>query len=120
LVTVAALGVIAPGRIPTFAAAGDFSLDFVAAENTTYHQHAPNEGSEIGSAEGQDLAFDDRTINTDVVEQLEAEDFQCNDRIVFFTEIVVDAGGDNDQTIFLSLTSTPRTTDSRASATRMF
>src|SRR3972149_4834024 len=86
-----------------FAAAGDFQLDFVAAENTTYYQRGPNEGKQIGAAEGQNLAFDDRTINTDVVEQLEAEDFQCNDRIIFFTEIVVDdpPAGEYYQDIFL-------------------
>ena len=70
--------------------AGDFSLDFVAAQDSTYHKNGPDEGDEIGPAEGQNLAFDDRTINTDVVEQLEAEDFACNDRIIFFTQIVVD------------------------------
>lgn len=88
------------GRLAT-AAAGDFQLDFVAAENTTYYQHGPSEGSEIGPAEPVDLAFDDRTINDDVVEQLEAEDFICGDRIVFFTEVAVDPEGDDDQTVFL-------------------
>jgi len=88
------------GRLAT-AAAGDFQLDFVAAENTTYYQHGPNEGGEIGLPEPLDLAFDDRTINDDVVEQLEAEDFTCGDRIVFFTEVAVDPEGDDDQTVFL-------------------
>ena len=81
---------------------GDFPLDFVAAENTTYYQSGPNEGQEIsGAIEGQDLGFDDRTINVDVVEQLEAEDFQCDDRIIFFTQIGVADGAASDQDIFL-------------------
>jgi hypothetical protein len=87
-------------RDSAYAEAGDFSLDFVAAEDTTYHKNGASEGSEIGTAEGQDLAYDDRTINTDVVEQLEAEDFACGDRIVFFTEVTV-GGTSSGQTIFL-------------------
>ncbi len=84
-----------------FADGGDFQLDFVAAQDTTYHKNGVSAGDEIGTVEGQDLAYDDRTINADVVEQLEAEDFQCGDRVVFFTQVSVDAGGDNDQTIFV-------------------
>ncbi len=36
---------------------GDFQLDFIAAENTTYHQNndIATEGYEIGTSEGQDL-----------------------------------------------------------------
>ena len=87
----------------------DIALDFIAAENTTYHQNSLSgtEGDEIGapapSPEGQDLGFDDRTTNVDVVEQLEAEEFACEDRIVFFTEIVVDEadGVASDRDIFL-------------------
>jgi len=90
-----------PPARPAFADTGDFSLDFTGAENTTYHQHGPDEGDEIGSSEGQNLAFDDKTINVDVVEQLEAEDFLCEDRIIFFTQITVDGDGDSDQTIFI-------------------
>src|SRR3990172_12243445 len=59
---------------------GDFQLDFAAAEDTTYFQSGPSEGNEVGTAEGQDLGYDDRTKNVDVVEQLEAEDFECGDR----------------------------------------
>ncbi|MEE8346705.1 MAG: hypothetical protein V3S20_05110, partial [Dehalococcoidia bacterium] len=71
---------------------GDFALDFIAAENTTYHKSGPNEGEEISPIEGEDLGFDDRTINTDTVEQLEADDFECGDRIIFFLQVVVEDG----------------------------
>ena len=57
---------------------GDFSLDFVAAEPTSY-DHQTGAGGEFG----------DRTINEDVVESLEGGDFSCGDTVVFFTQIVV-------------------------------
>ena len=86
---------------PVFADGGDFKFDHVAAQDTTYHKSGPFGGNEIGSAEGQDLGYDDRTVNTDVVEQLEAVDFECGNRVVFFTRVSVDAGGEDDQTIFV-------------------
>ena len=48
------------------AAKGDFSLDFIAAEDTTFFHRGPSEGNQIGTAEGQDLGYDDRTSNVDV------------------------------------------------------
>ncbi|UCH86848.1 MAG: hypothetical protein JSU97_00005, partial [Dehalococcoidia bacterium] len=81
---------------------GDFSLDFIAAQHDTYYHAGPDEGNEIGPSEGQDLGYDDRTSNVDVKEELEASDFACGDRIVFFTAVTVDASAtDTDQTIFL-------------------
>ncbi len=97
-------GNVSDGPLDEALAAGaDFALDSVAAEDTTYFHSGPSEGSEIGTSEGQDLGYDDRTINVDVVEQLEAADFNCSDRIILFTRVTVDPGGtDNDQTIFLT------------------
>ncbi len=69
---------------------GDFQLDLVSAEPTTYEQRGANEGDEKGTSDPLDLGYDDRTINTDVVEQLEAIDFECDDRIIFFTRVTVD------------------------------
>ncbi|KKL83309.1 hypothetical protein LCGC14_1976070, partial [marine sediment metagenome] len=61
------------------------------------------EGDEIGTSDPLDLGYDDRTINVDVVEQLEAIDFECGDRIIFFTRVTVDSGAsDTDQTIVLT------------------
>ncbi|TEU00162.1 MAG: hypothetical protein E3J29_02115, partial [Dehalococcoidia bacterium] len=103
LVGIASLFWLAPGLR---ASGGDFHLDFIAAENTTYHQNDAigTEGYEIGPApEGNDLGYDDRTKNIDVVEQLEAEDFTCEDRIIFLPRVRVDEGAtDADQTIFLT------------------
>jgi outer membrane biosynthesis protein TonB len=82
--------------------AGDFKIDFTAAVPATYHQSGILEGDETGPAEGDDLAFDDRTIGTDVVEELEAEDFACGDRVIFLTQVVVDeAAVDTGQAIFI-------------------
>jgi hypothetical protein len=77
---------------PALAAGGDFSLDFVAAGPFTYN-HATGVGGE----------FADRTISkTDgVVESLEGGDFECGDRVVYFTEITVDAGATGSQDIEL-------------------
>jgi hypothetical protein len=84
------------------AAAGDFHLDFTAAVPATYQRSGPGEGVEVGPAEGQDLSFDDRTIGTDVVEELMAEDFACGDRVIFFTQVVVDdSATDTGQSIFV-------------------
>ncbi|HSP56448.1 MAG TPA: hypothetical protein VLS25_12775, partial [Dehalococcoidia bacterium] len=106
LATVVVTGGLLARQLTARAAAGDFKLDFVAAAyqgtHTTYHPRGPSEGDQIGPNEPDNLAFDDRTINDDVVEQLEAQDFQCNDRIIFFTQIAVDANAtDTNQTIFL-------------------
>ncbi len=65
-------------------ASGDFSLDFTAAEPTSY-DHTTGGG-----------AFDDRTTNEDIVESLEAEDFECGDIVTFLTSIVVDGDGTDD------------------------
>jgi uncharacterized repeat protein (TIGR01451 family)/LPXTG-motif cell wall-anchored protein len=66
---------------PAAAAAGDFSVDFIAAEPTTY-DHGTGAGGVYGS----------RTIGTEVVESLEGGDFACGDIVVFFAAIEVDAG----------------------------
>ena len=63
-----------------FAAGGDFSLDFTAAEPSSY-SHATGGG-----------AYNDRTINEDVVESLEGGDFACFDTVTFLTQIAVDGG----------------------------
>lgn len=63
-----------------FADGGDFSLDFTAAEPTSYN-HATGGG-----------AYNDRTINEDVVESLEGGDFACFDTVTFLTQITVDGG----------------------------
>jgi hypothetical protein len=85
------------------AESGDFKLDFTAAVPATYHQSGASEGDQVGSSEGSDLSYDDRTIGTDVVEELEAEDFTCGDRVIFFTQVVVDdAATDTNQTIFIN------------------
>jgi uncharacterized repeat protein (TIGR01451 family) len=62
---------------------GDVSLDYVAAGPGTY-----NHDTGVGGA------YAGRTIdkNTGVVESLEGGDFACGDLIVFFTQVVVDAG----------------------------
>jgi len=65
---------------------GDFSLDFIAAAPDDYnHTFSPAREVSPGG-----LQFDARAINDNVVEQLEAVDFDCGDTIVFFTEIVVE------------------------------
>ena len=57
---------------------GDFSLDFTAAEPTSYN-HSVGGG-----------AYNDRTINKDVVESLEGGNFACGDTVTFLTRIAVD------------------------------
>lgn len=70
-----------------FSDGGDFNLDFVASEPTSY-SHATGGG-----------AYNDRTINTDVVESLEGGDFACGDIVTFLKQIEVDAGAVGAQTI---------------------
>jgi uncharacterized repeat protein (TIGR01451 family) len=62
---------------------GDVSLDYVAAGPGTY-----NHDTGVGGA------YANRTIdkNTGVVESLEGGDFACGDLVVFFTQVVIDAG----------------------------
>src|ERR687892_1692457 len=89
LVIMTTLAAMAPAA---FADGGDFSLDFVAAGPFTY-DHDTGVGGE----------FADRTISkTDgVVESLEGGDFECGDKVVYFTEITVDAGASGEQDIEL-------------------
>jgi hypothetical protein len=68
--------------------AGDFSLDFAAAEPTTYFHQGPNEGNETAL---NALQYANGS-NTFAVESLEPDDFECGDRIIFYTRIAVDSG----------------------------
>jgi len=70
---------------------GDFQLDFIAAHEDTYDHQAATEVS-TGS-----LQYDERDMTEDTREELEAVDFQCEDRIVFFTEISVDETAKEDR-----------------------
>ncbi len=74
------IGSLVASATPAYADGGHFSLDFIAAEPTTY-SHATGVGGVYGT----------RDIGTQVVESLEGGDFDCGDRVVFFTEITVDA-----------------------------
>lgn len=56
------------------------SLTFVAAEPSSY-DHFTGGG-----------AYNDRTINADVVESIEGGDFACGHLVTFLTQIQVDAG----------------------------
>ncbi|HJR18884.1 MAG TPA: hypothetical protein VJ922_04115, partial [Actinomycetota bacterium] len=89
MVIMAALSAMAPAAM---ADGGDFSLDFVAAGPFTY-DHDTGVGGE----------FADRTISkTDgVVESLEGGDFECGDKVVYFTEITVAADATGEQDIEL-------------------
>ena len=77
----------------TFAASGDFSIDFIAAAPGSYN-HLTGGG-----------AYDDRTIgvNADTVESLEGGDFECGDIVTYFATVTVDdvqtADDDAPQTI---------------------
>ena len=71
--------------------AGDFSIDFAAAAPSSY-DHSTGGG-----------AFDDRTINVDVVESLNGGDFACGDIVTFLPRVTVDAGAANDQSIRMDL-----------------
>jgi uncharacterized repeat protein (TIGR01451 family) len=83
---------------------GDFSLDFTAAEPTSY-DHSTGGG-----------AYDDRTINTDVVESLEGGDFFCEDTVTYLTQVVVDAGASGTQSIELDYSFTADTTGQSGAA----
>jgi hypothetical protein len=89
-----------------FADGGDFSLDFVASAPFTY-DHSTGGG-----------AYDDRTIgkNLDVVESLEGGDFACTERVSFLTQIQVDAGATDSQTIELTYGWTADTTGQSGAA----
>ncbi len=78
------------------AAGGDFSLDLVGAEPSTYVHQGAGEGSETGPGS---LQFDARNVGTYVVESLEGDDYNCEDRIVFFTEVSVSSGATGTQAI---------------------
>lgn len=78
--TILALAVqlaLTPGA---WAAGGNFSLDFTAAEPSSY-SHATGGG-----------AYDERKVGTDIVESLEGGDFACLDTVTFLTQITVDNG----------------------------
>ncbi len=88
LVIMTALAAIAPAA---HADGGDFSLDFIAAGPFTYN-HDTGVGGE----------YADRTISKTegVVESLEGGDFECGDKVVYFTQITV-ANGAEEQDIEL-------------------
>ena len=77
------VNVVSGPLLPATLDAGDISLNLVAAGPYTY-----NHTTGVGGA------FNDGSIskNTGVVESLEGGDFACGDRVVFFTEVAVDAG----------------------------
>ena len=79
---------------------GDFSLDFAASAPFTY-DHTVGGG-----------AFDDGTIgkDKDVVESLEAGNFQCGQVVSYLMQIVVDDGATGTQGIRLTNTFTANTT----------
>jgi hypothetical protein len=96
LVGAALAGIVAltAGALGTGAAKGDFSLDFIAADEHTFNHLTAVETS-AGS-----LQYDARAIGTYVREELEAVDWQCGDTIIFFTQVVVDPSAtDTNQTI---------------------
>src|SRR5919106_3036057 len=80
LVIMTALAAIAPAA---HADGGDFSTDFIAAGPFTY-DHDTGVGGE----------YADRTISKTegVVESLEGGDFECGDKVVYFTAITVEDG----------------------------
>jgi hypothetical protein len=80
-----------------YADGGDFSLDFIAAEPETY-DHLTGIETSAGA-----LQYDERAINTNVVEQLEAEDFACGERVVYFTRVTTEPAAADDQTIFVTM-----------------
>ncbi|MDJ0706453.1 MAG: SdrD B-like domain-containing protein [Leptolyngbyaceae cyanobacterium MO_188.B28] len=89
-------GAIALGTISSVIAkpsnpGGEFSIDFAAAEPSSYNH-------KIGGG-----AFNDRTINTDVVESLQGGDFVCGDIVTYLMEITVDSGTQDVHSIDLDL-----------------
>jgi hypothetical protein len=89
------------GRSPAaHASGGDFSLDFVASAPFTY-DHTTGGG-----------VFDDRNIgkSDDVVESLEAGDFQCGEIVSYLVQVVTDAEAPGSQTIRLTNAFTADTT----------
>jgi hypothetical protein len=69
--------VFSPSIATVQAATGDFSIDFVAAEPSSYYHNA-------GGG-----AYDVRNIGVDVVESLEGGDFACGDTLTYFAEVAV-------------------------------
>lgn len=98
LIVMTALSAMAPAA---HADGGDFSLDFIAAGPFTYN-HDTGVGGE----------YADRTISKTegVVESLEGGDFSCGDRVVYFTQIVVDDGATGEQDIELDFAFLAETT----------
>jgi hypothetical protein len=74
-----------------FAAGGDFSLDFTAAAPLTY-DHTTGGG-----------AYNERDVgrDKDIVESLEGGDFACTNIVTYLTQIAVEPGAADDQTIEL-------------------
>ena len=81
VVIMTALTALAPAA---HAAGGDFSLDFAAAKPSTYN-HTTGVGGSFA----------------DKVESLEGGDFSCGDKVVYFTQITVNAGATGKQDIEL-------------------
>ena len=81
-----------------YADGGNFSMDFTAAEPSSYN-HSTGGGS-----------YNFRNVNTDIVESLEGGDFACGDTVTFLTQITVDAGATGAQTIRLHFEFTAHST----------
>lgn len=64
------MGVLSPSGLLATATADDFSLNLPLAESAIWYEHGLDEGSEMDSVAPRDLAVD-RTIDRDVVRQLE-------------------------------------------------
>ncbi|MCJ7662333.1 MAG: hypothetical protein MUO67_24565, partial [Anaerolineales bacterium] len=77
--------VVVPGTPAAQAATGDFSIDFVAAEPSSY-PHNTGGG-----------AYDIRDIGTDVVESLEGGEFACGDIVTYFAAVAVVQGATADE-----------------------
>ncbi|HET6949217.1 MAG TPA: hypothetical protein VFI47_02520 [Acidimicrobiales bacterium] len=94
-VIISALAVLGTlfGGTPASADGSHLSVDFAAAEPTTY-DHSTGAGG----------AFNDRTIGQDVVESLQGGDFACGEIVVFFAAVSVDASETEAHTIELDFT----------------
>src|SRR5262245_26907604 len=100
LFAVVAIAVQDRDRVLTaLADGGDFDLDLAAAAPGTYTQHGPGEGNETSPSS---LQYDGGVSNTFVRESLEVGDYQCEDRIVFYTRVKVKNTATGIQTIDLN------------------
>jgi len=66
------------------ATAGDFSLDFIAAHEDSYFHSGSDEGIETSPGT---LQYDQGDAGSSVSGQLDAADFACDDRVIFYTRV---------------------------------